>query len=122
MKPLHFLASVIGVSLILSTSLYADHDRHDRDGHRWDRESQHGHRWDRESQHSRMSYNNHSHNNWVIPLVVGGVLGYALSEPRYESVTYTRAPVVYAPQPVYQEEWVYFSDCDCQRKVLVRVR
>jgi len=109
MKPLHLLTSVIGVSLIFSSSLYAD-----RDGY--------GRGWDRGSHHSRMSYDNHSRNNWVIPLVVGGVLGYALSEPRRESVTYVRTPVVYAPQPVYQEEWVYFSDCDCQRKVLVKVR
>jgi len=112
MKPLHLLASVVGVSLILSTSLYADRDRHDRDGHRG---------WDRGPGHTRVSQNNH-HNNWVIPLVVGGVLGYALSEPRRESVTYVRAPIAYTPQPMYQEEWVYFGDCDCQRKVLVRTR
>ncbi len=108
MKPLHLLTSVIGVSLIFSSSLYAD-----RDGH--------GRGWDRGSGHTRVSHNNH-HNNWVIPLVVGGVLGYALSEPRRESVTYARAPIVYTPQPMYQEEWVYFGDCDCQRKVLVRIR
>jgi len=111
MKPYHFLTSVAGVSLLLSTSLYAD-----RDGH--------GRGWDRGSHHSRMSYSSHP-NNWVIPLVVGGVLGYALSEPRRESVTYVQnvqAPVVYAPQPMYQEQWVYFGDCDCQRKVLVKIR
>lgn len=116
MKPLHLLTSVIGVSLIFSSSLYAD-----RDGRGWDRESQHGRGWDRGSGHTRVSQNNH-HNNWVIPLVVGGVLGYALSEPRRESVTYARAPIAYTPQPMYQEEWVYFGDCDCQRKVLVRIR
>ncbi|AFV98586.1 hypothetical protein B649_11375 [Candidatus Sulfuricurvum sp. RIFRC-1] len=57
--------------------------------------------------------------------MIGGVLGYALSEPRRESVTYVssvRSPVVYTPQPVYEEQWVYFSDCDCQRRVLVPVR
>jgi hypothetical protein len=73
--------------------------------------------------HVKMS--NHHHTNWVVPMVIGGVLGYALSEPRRESVTYVQSapvPVVYAPQPIYQEQWVYFSDCDCQRKVLVRVR
>ncbi len=109
MKPMHLFISVVGVSLLLSTSLYADRDRHER-------------RWDRGSHHSRMTYNTHP-NNWVIPLVVGGVLGYAFSEPRRESVTYVQsAPVAYAPQPMYQEQWVYFGECDCQRKVLVRIR
>jgi len=61
MKPMHLFISVVGVSLLLSTSLYADRDRHDR-------------RWDRGSHHSRMSYNTHP-NNWVIPLVVGECLG-----------------------------------------------
>lgn len=73
--------------------------------------------------HTKMS--NHHHADWVVPLVIGGVLGYAFSEPRRGSVTYvqsTAAPIVYAPQPIYQERWVYFSDCDCQRKVLVRAR
>lgn len=108
MKPLQLLTSVIGVSLLLSTSLYADRDRHARE-------------WDRGSHHSRM-YSNHS-NNWVVPLVVGGVLGYAFSQPRSESVTYVQsAPVIYSSQPMYQEQWVYFSDCDCQRKVLVKIR
>jgi hypothetical protein len=78
-------------------------------------------RGERYEHHERMSY--HHNSNWVVPLVIGGVLGYALSEPRHENVTYVQStPVVYAPQPVYQEQWVYFSDCDCQRKVLVRVR
>lgn len=78
-------------------------------------------RGERYERHERIS--NQRSANWVIPLVIGGVLGYALSEPRRESVTYVQsAPVVYAPQPIYEEKWVYFSDCDCQRKVLVRVR
>jgi hypothetical protein len=85
-------------------------------------------RWNRYDapRHVKMSYPSHHHsNNWVVPLVIGGVLGYALAEPRRESVTYVStapAPIVYSPQPVYREQWVYFSDCDCQRKVLVPVR
>ena len=77
-------------------------------------------RGERYEHHERLS--NHHSSNWVVPLVIGGVLGYALSEPRRESVTYVQsAPIVYRAQPMYQEQWVYFSDCDCQRKVLVRV-
>lgn len=83
--------------------------------------AEHFYRGDRYEHHERMSY--HHNANWVVPLVIGGVLGYALSEPRQERVTYVQsAPVIYEPQPMYQERWVYFSDCDCQRKVLVRVR
>lgn len=77
-------------------------------------------RGERYEHHEWMS--NHHPSNWVVPLVIGGVLGYALSEPRRESVTYVQsAPVIYRTQPLYQEQWAYFSDCDCQRKVLVRV-
>jgi hypothetical protein len=89
----------------------------------WVSSAQAGHydRGERYERHERISH--HHSANWVVPLVIGGVLGYALSEPRRESVTYVQsAPVLYEPQPLYQERWVYFSDCDCQRKVLVRVR
>jgi hypothetical protein len=101
--------------------------------------SANAHPYDR---HVRMA---HSHGDWVVPLVVGGMLGYVLSSPRNETtyvttqptqVVYTSAPparVVYtsAPAstviytqsaPIYEERWVYFSDCDCQRKVLVPIR
>lgn len=84
---------------------------------------------------------------WVAPLIVGGMLGYALSRP---NVVYTQpAPtVIYtqpSPQPVivesypgttavqqsaqiieqtpvYEERIVYFDDCKCERKVLVNIR
>jgi hypothetical protein len=112
MKPLQLFVTILSASAILSTSLYADR------GHERARGGDFG------SHHSRMSYSG-NHNNWVIPLVVGSVLGYALSSPQRESVAYVQnvqAPVVYAPQPMYQEQWVYFGNCDCQRKVLVRIR
>ncbi|MGA9045839.1 hypothetical protein [Sulfuricurvum sp.] len=115
MKTIRPLSALVSAVLILSVSAYAD-GRHNRGGYESPR-------------HVKMSsynhYNRHSGGNWVVPLVIGGVLGYALSEPRRESVTYVSSapsPVVYTPQPVYQEQWVYFSDCDCQRKVLVPVR
>lgn len=108
MKKVQSWTAVIAASVILGSSLYAG--GHERGGRY---ESAH---------HMKMS-NGHNNGNWAVPLVIGGVLGYVLSEPRRESVTYVQsAPMVYAPQPMYQEQWVYFSDCDCQRKVLVRVR
>ncbi|MFH0710727.1 MAG: hypothetical protein V2A75_11020 [Pseudomonadota bacterium] len=112
MKPLQLFVTVLGATALLSTSLYADRGNE--------------HRGNRGSHHERMSYERGGHhNNWVIPLVVGSVIGYALSSPQRESVTYVQnvqAPVVYAPQPMYQEQWVYFGECDCQRKVLVKIR
>lgn len=83
--------------------------------------------------HVKVSHHNNGA-NWVIPMVIGGVLGYALSEPQRDRVTYVSsvpAPAVYAPPsqvvytqnaPVYEERWVYFSDCGCERKVLVPIR
>jgi len=111
MKLLRSMGAVLSAVMIFSVSAYAhDHDR----GGRYV---------------PVHHYDGHGGGNWIIPLVIGGVLGYALSEPRHENVTYVQtvsapapAPIIYAPQPVYQEQWVYFSDCDCQRKVLVPVR
>lgn len=134
MKPLHTLAAVLAAAMMISSSAYADRDDGYRMEQRYDRgyDRSYVQRYDRgydrgyyaPSRHVRMPYNRH-HDNWVVPLVIGGVLGYVLSEPRQETVTYTstvRAPAVYSAQPVYEERWVYFGDCDCQRKVLVQVR
>lgn len=110
MKPIRPWVAVVTAAVIFVSSANAAH--HERGGRY---EPHH---------HARMSHNHHA-SNWVVPLVIGGVLGYVLSEPKRENVTYvqsTPSPVVYVPQPMYQEEWVYFSDCDCQRKVLVRTR
>lgn len=118
MKALRSISAVLSAVMILSVSAYAD--RHDNDR---------GGRYVPVHHYSHDNRGNYHHNggNWVIPLVIGGMLGYVLSEPNRENVTYvqsvsTPAPVIYAPQPVYEERWVYFSDCDCQRKVLVPVR
>lgn len=114
MKTIQPWMAVVAATVILTSSVYAS-GGHDRGGYA-------------PPKHVKMSnYSSHSSRhhggNWVVPLVIGGVLGYVLSEPRRESVTYvSSAPVVYNPQPIYQEQWVYFSDCDCQRKVLVPVR
>ncbi|MCK9373949.1 MAG: hypothetical protein M0P91_12210 [Sulfuricurvum sp.] len=111
MKTMHILGTVVGAVMIFSVSAYAGHGEHDRGG-----------RYDA-PRHVKMGYPSHR-NNWVVPLVVGGVLGYALTESRRQSVPYATigASVVYPEQPVYEERWVYFGECDCQRRVLVRVR
>ncbi len=91
----------------------------------------------------------HYHGGWgwglAAPLFIGGALGYAASRP---TVVYESAPNVIYTQPqstmviqqsspqmiqqttvvpnngggVYEERWVYFDDCKCQRKVLVNMQ
>lgn len=108
MKALRLMSAALGTVMLLSVSAYADHDG--RGG------------YGRGGYYAPSHYN---HGSWIVPLAVGGILGYALSEPRRESVTYVQpvpSRVIYPAQPVYQEQWVYFNDCDCQRKVLVQIR
>lgn len=119
MKTLKPIATLLLASLIATTSAFADRDEK-RGGHDRGRGG-----FEHHNTRNVTVVNNHRDHrgNWILPLVVGGVLGYALSEPRRESVVYaSAAPVVYSPQPTYQERWVYFGDCDCQRRVLVSVR
>ncbi|MFA5216319.1 hypothetical protein [Sulfuricurvum sp.] len=107
MKALRLMSAALGTVMLLSVSVYA----HDGRGG-----------YGRGGYYAPSHYN---HGSWIVPLAVGGILGYALSEPRRESVTYVQpvpSRVIYPAQPVYQEQWVYFNDCDCQRKVLVQIR
>ncbi len=96
--------------------------------------------------HGPVAYHGHGgyYGNWFIPFVFGGALGYAASRPviMYDTapaVIYTTAPrtmvidnsaaypvvqeVTPAQEsPVYEERWVYFDDCKCERKVLVNIQ
>jgi hypothetical protein len=119
MKTLKPMATLVLASLIVATSAFADRDER-RGGHDRGRSEYEYHN----SRNVTVINEHHDHHgNWIVPLVVGGVLGYALSEPRRETVVYaSAAPVMYTPQPTYQERWVYFGECDCQRRVLVSVR
>lgn len=113
MKTTQKIGAVASVLLLLSSAAYAAPGHHDRGG-----------RYDA-PRHVKTAHPHSRHGSWVVPLVVGGAIGYLLSEPRRESVSYVSAapaPVAYAPEPLYEERWVYFGDCDCQRKVLVRIR
>lgn len=81
---------------------------------------------------------------WIFPFVLGGILGSAVSRQTvvYDSqptVIYTSPPTTiirdtvpatyvhqsddeYRNGPVYEERWVYFEDCKCERKVLINTQ
>lgn len=103
MKRFKPIAAAAMAATILSTAVYAGPNNH---------------------HHPRIVRTIHhdAHGDWVVPLVVGGVLGYVLAEPRRESVTYIQTAPAVNYAPLYEERWVYFGDCDCQRRVLVKVR
>lgn len=84
------------------------------------------------------------HGGWIFPFVLGGILGSAVSRQtvvydQQPTVIYTSPPttVIREPMPgtivhqydegwregpVYEERWVYFDDCKCERKVLVNTQ
>lgn len=77
---------------------------------------------------------------WISPFFLGGVIGYTLA-PRQTVIYETPSPVIVQTVPrttviqspsqvvvqpsnsseVYEERWVYFDDCQCERKVLVKI-
>ncbi len=75
-------------------------------------------------------YENHYHGggygNFVGPALIGGVIGYALAQPRYyepaPSVIYQQPPVVYqAPPTIYQRCTAWIESVD-QYGVTTRTR
>jgi hypothetical protein len=80
-------------------------------------------------------YHHHGHRggyyaggNWVAPLVIGGIAGYALSRP--QPVVVQQPPVILQQptpmpvygQPVYQYQSIWFDDCSCYKSVLVKIQ
>ena len=65
----------------------------------------------------------HDHGNWIAPLVIGGVVGYALSQPRTVVVQQpvpVYYPNTYPPVPYgYHYEQIVDAGCNCYRWVLV---
>jgi len=61
--------------------------------------------------------------NWIAPIVIGGVLGYALSQPRTVVVQQpvpVYYPNTYPPVPYgYHYEQIVDANCNCYRWVLV---
>lgn len=69
--------------------------------------------------HNHGSSHHHSDNQWVGPLilggVIGGVVGYTLSKPSQPTVIYTEKRI---PER-YRSEFIYDENCDCYRRVLI---
>jgi hypothetical protein len=66
-------------------------------------------------------------NNWVAPLIIGGVAGYALSRPQpvvvqQPPVIVQQTPMPVYGQPVYQYQSIWFDDCSCYKSVLVKIQ
>lgn len=77
----------------------------------------------------RSASNHHTvhHGTWVIPLALGGIIGYVVGNADDPEDKYKPAPVynVYLdekrkPSYVVTEDYVYFEECDCYKKVLIK--
>ena len=73
-------------------------------------------------------YNRNYHGNGndvLLPLIVGGTLGYIIAQPRtvVQQPQYTLLPS-YVPannEPIYQYQNIYDGNCACYRRVLVQI-
>jgi hypothetical protein len=60
------------------------------------------------------------HYGWVAPLVIGGVVGYAITRPT-QTVVIPNPPNTYPPVPLgYHYEQILDANCNCYRMVLVQ--
>ena len=57
---------------------------------------------------------------WIVPFLVGGALTYIVTEGRRDTPP---RDAVEPPrdQPIYKYDWIYFDECDCKKRTLVRV-
>ena len=67
---------------------------------------------------------------WVAPLVIGGVAGYVLAQPRQPQTVIVQQPQVVQPlpsyvpangEPIYQYQNIYDANCSCYQRVLVQI-
>lgn len=70
-------------------------------------------------------HHHHGGGGWVAPLVIGGVIGYAISRPPVvvqPPVVMPPPPVVVQnPVPIYQEVIQYNTDCQCYVKTYQQI-
>jgi hypothetical protein len=58
-------------------------------------------------------HHGHSSGRWIAPAIIGGVVGYALAQPR--NVVVQQPPVVYQPAPVVVQQ----NQQICETKLMV---
>ena len=108
------LASILAVSAVFAYSPSALADGHG-----------HGYRGYREIH----EYHHGGGGDWLAPLVIGGVAGYVLAQPRQPQTVIVQQPQVqplpqYVPangEPIYQYQTVYDANCNCYQRVLVQI-
>jgi hypothetical protein len=72
-------------------------------------------------------YHHHHHNDWVVPVLIGGVIGYSMhaAQPQPQpQVIVQQVPVYQAyrqAEPVYQEVFEYDASCNCYYKRVKQV-
>lgn len=78
--------------------------------------------------YDRHYYGHGGHSSdWLAPLIVGGVVGYVIAQPRQQTVivqqpAYQPLPqYVPATEPIYQYQDIYDANCACYRRVLVQI-
>ena len=67
---------------------------------------------------------NHGSDNWLAPLIVGGIIGYTIAERPQPSViierpVYPAMPVYTVPPYGYHYEQILDASCNCYKFVLV---
>jgi len=75
--------------------------------------------------HNRGYRGHSSGDNVLLPLIVGGTLGYIIAQPRtivMQEPQYAPLPsYVPANEPIYQYQNIYDGNCACYRRVLVQI-
>lgn len=70
----------------------------------------------------RRSYSHHGYRGngygWVVPGIIGGVIGYELARPRQPDVVVVQPP--YQAPYGYHYETILDANCNCYRNVLVQ--
>lgn len=60
----------------------------------------------------------------LIPVLVGGVIGYFIAKPKepQQPLIIQRAPAtIINGEPIYQYQTIFDTECQCERRVLVRI-
>lgn len=58
----------------------------------------------------------------LLPMVIGGVVGYVIAQPKQQPVVVQQVPAgVNVNEPIYQYQVVHDAACDCDKRVLVKI-